>query len=561
MSQNTEPPTVKPRRAWIPALGLLLLAVVVAIVSWARQEPLPTPWALPPLPPEPLSAKYKETCLAFNSDSAPPSPRQLVELVQFFGDLDARLKTATPTAAPAGSQTPSANSFATSTGPIDTERLFQEAHRHGLIPASPYSDDPKFRAAMIGEIAPTGADWLEAMADVAHFRSVLITRVLPLEVATPTGTSVVPDGTVEVLVYLRRTDDWGGFGKERWWLRKSSIGWQIYDYENLYTGERLSQYIAILIADALKGSSSSVRILVGLGKSSQFMQEDAASAAKVLASIDPAPLPPAVRALYDYCAGAAALQRKDFAGARAQFDAALALKPDFAAALILHGECLNREGQFADAEAVAGQIEAQVGRDPHAAELRAAALIATGRTDGLADQFRTVLDFKPGDKSALNNLYDCLPAGQKGELVARFETCAKLLWQSQAPAVAELFASLASRLLKARDADTLSALVEAQAVRAPNDDWVLLYRVKAFQLRNQPQAVVDALKASLPGVKDAKIQALLADSRYQALALLKRAVEGYNGAAETDKPTAFRVMAEALQDAHDVDGMADLILA
>lgn len=545
------------RRPLLLALGLLL-CLGLAFTGWnlwtaspPPPEAAPAGWRLTPLAAESSAQKAAAVVRAFTVEEPCANPEQLLELARFFGGLDRAALDAGTEGSPAG-------------GAVDYERLYQEALRHGVLSEAQVAIAESIRQDMIPRLVEDGPGHLGALASVDRFAHALIVRV-----------EAAPGGAAgEVLVYLRRFDPTGNCGKERWWCAQKDGRWRIYDYENLYTSQRYSQYIAYLLKDAQEGRSSPVAGLIHL-RGWLEQGQPAAVAVTELEKLTPeAQAPTAVRALALYCQGLLFLQADQPAKAQTAAAAALAAQPDFAAARYLLGDCHNRAAQYEQALVEAERLDAQLGRDPWAAELRATAWLGLDRAEGLAAQFEIILEHKPTDAAALASLVRASAPEQRGAALARY---AALLSEGDAgsrPAADAVFHQLASDAIESGDAAGLEQLLAARrrglGLAAPatgtptaeadwGDDLTVLYQVKLLQLREQWQPLQEYVAAALPHIRDLELRDLIRDNGLRAAAPLKQAVAAYRAAA--DATAAFRVLCEALRARGDVEGLAELILA
>ncbi|MBP3960036.1 tetratricopeptide repeat protein [Gemmata sp. G18] len=291
---------------------------------------------------------------------------------------------------------------------FDADRLFDELRRSGAFDrAAPARGGPpdrsefvrSFREKATKTVFPPSFRWQHA--DVRHVRW-SADRNEAVAIATHTNDSELM-GRAKI--------------KVRWWFVRGAAGWQVYDFEELKQGPRLSAFTGALFAGEAAGRLPAVRAAQDAAIAlSRYDLEGAEDALAECRNVElPAPVATGV------CVTEAMLRirRGDPAAAHEFIDRATQLSPGMPILEHLRATCFLATGEHENALVALDAYAAQLGADEEAEVLRGRALEGLKRLPEAKAAYRRAHDLDPDDVESLIALRRVLSTGELKELGAR----------------------------------------------------------------------------------------------------------------------------------------------
>jgi tetratricopeptide (TPR) repeat protein len=354
--------------------------------------------------------------------------------------------------------------------------------------------------------------------------------------------------TSEAIVLARHWDEDSGRSlRARWWVRKSTAGWRVYDFEDLGMGQRLTLLLASLVGGNQLGP---------LGTATEEMRQatqawlhgNLVEAKKTLEGMARFNLPQSLEGIrlmmlgrvdYDLGQGQEALKL---------FDQARGLKADFFYLDFLMALAHNQLGNHAQALDHARKYLDQMGEDAPAFHEAGVALLGLQRLPEAADAFRKGLDDDPASLDNLDGLRRALPTDQKTELGERF---------ARLPQPEDHFEDLARTALRERDAEGLAALTEAMTRLQPNDPAPPYYRSRCQLLKGRDEEAVALFREALGKVTAEEQRREYLTGFLSAMHFAGKTLAAYRAAPDPD--LAFRHLAGMIWKKDRVATLRDLI--
>lgn len=353
----------------------------------------------------------------------------------------------------------------------------------------------------------------------------------------------------EVVVIVAHRNTAGGEEinlKMRWWLVERAGGWKVYDLEDLDVGSRLSQLMRLVatpefVAD-FQANPERFRAAVAdvrTAAAALFLRKDAAEAEQALGRCRGVELPAPLAALRELVEGGLRVFRGDPAGALERFAEADRLVPGMPIAKLLRAGAHNQLSQFTEGLDSARAYVAELGPDPIALQQVGAALEGLGRTPEAADAYRQSLDENADEVDSLHGLRRVLPAAGKAEVAGRLAKTGKPV---------EVYDLVMGQARADRDDAGVRAIAAWLRATHPGDPRVGPDEVRELVAGGKYPEAAGAVRRRLAGVAPGPDRPEVLTAYLYAMAAADRAAEAYAAAPDAHASTAFRVLAENLDD-------------
>jgi predicted Zn-dependent protease len=416
-------------------------------------------------------------------------------------------------------------------------RMIQEFRRAGMLRDLPLRQEGQFlegfKEGMTRAMVNSGKTLGWARTEIRSFK-------------------LLADGN-EALVITRHRDN-NFLAKMRWWLTQQEGTWQVYDFEDLDAGLRMSTLMAMLLP---RGGglpvvppdwAAAAPVLQRAGEA--LRGGDFPGAERALAQIKDVRLPAPLDAVRWLASGSAKVGQRDFQAALRCLDKARALNPDMPCLDFLYGVVYNQTGRPGDALTHLEKYHQLLGDDADVSFQRGTALARLGRNADAVPPLRKALDEDPNHIDALLELRQVLPRGQKGELAVRYARLAQ---------GHEHFEELALAALRARDPEAVTEYVGVLRKRGVNDPVVDACEARAKALAGQPAAAAALFQKATAAMPDGKVRQDYVREFLFDMIEAGGALAAYQVAP--DWRQAFALMAGELLNDGDGDGLQALIAA
>jgi predicted Zn-dependent protease len=355
----------------------------------------------------------------------------------------------------------------------------------------------------------------------------------------------------EAVVIVRHRD--GSLtSKMRWWVTGRSGTWQVYDFEDLDTGLRVSTIIGVITAGGFNNLGETMRGINGLRDASEaLLKEDLDTAERKLKEIADIQLPKQIAAVRFLATAAVQVGRGDFKTALGTLDKAQASHPDMPAVDLLRGVALNGLGQHDKALKHLEAYRDLLGEDDVVCLQLGEALRATGRFPEARTAFRKALDDNPKNADALGGLLRVLgPEDSREDVGRRFAKLDK---------PREHFPALAEELKERADGPGMEQLVQAMRQIDPQCPGLAYYHFLAAAWNGRTDQAIPRFRAALAGEKDPRKRQNYTEEFLRAMLRGGKPLEAY--AAAGDPRQAFRILAAALKGSYQEDTLRELLAA
>jgi len=503
------------------SLGALLLVGTVALLAiWQpfRAE------RLPPREEEPAEERYRETVDAFGKEGTDADPQQLAEVRKLFLALRRAFQTAQPDQIE---------------DLFDAKRMYQEIRRLGGMDELSVREERRLIAGLGKGICKS----MTRNADFFAFDRFEIKRCKLLD---------TPD---EAVVYVRFWDSDGFSTKYRWWIRRHSDGWRVYDFEELSGAMRASNMASISFGFFANSPQSTVRARTEMAEFADACRaiaaEDWEAAEQQLAELDFSWLPGRIRAVEGLMEAVVHLGLERYQEALESCDRAESLNSDMPVLSLLRAMACNGLGRHEEARKMAETFLARLGDDADTYVQLGDALAGLGREQEAADAYRKGLDDDPDSLDSLYGLGTVLAPDSKDELGQR-------LGKMRRPR--EQFEMICELFLAERDTAALKSLIGAYEKIAPKDPDVAYYTAQVMYIGQRYDEAAATVKGAIMRVPDEEKRVYFVDLYLDSvLAGDGDAVAAYREAP--DARYAFERLANLAVDANDADLLAKLIAA
>jgi predicted Zn-dependent protease len=415
---------------------------------------------------------------------------------------------------------------------FNTDRMVEELKAQNVLPFGGVRNPQQFAAGMRQGMKQSLANHNSLLA----YTSFEIRSVKKL-----------PDHEAVVIVRHR---DGSLTSKMRWWVTGRSGTWQVYDFEDLDTGMRVSTIIGVITAGGFNNLGETMRAVNGLRDATEaLLKEDLDTADRKLKEIAAIQLPKQISAVRFLATAAVQIGRGDFKTALGTLDQAQASHPDMPAVDLLRGVALNGLGQHDKALKHLETYRDLLGEDDVVCLQLGEALRATGRFPEACTAFRKALDYNPKNADALGGLLRALgPEDSREDVGRRFRKLDN---------PREHFPNLAEELKERADGLGMEQLVQAMRQIDPRCPGLEYYHFLASAWNGRADQAIPRFRAALAGEKDPKKRHDYIEEFLRAMLRGGKPLEAY--AAIGDPRQAFRILAAALKGYFQEDTLRELL--
>ena len=298
----------------------------------------------------------------------------------------------------------------------------------------------------------------------------------------------------EAVAIVRGVDDEGTVSRSRLWLRKSTEGWRIYDFEDLRLGIRASALMATTFSDVGSMGAKGLKDLEAIQQAMNAMKMDDMEAlgrhlGRIRIDLTSGPIRVVCRVMQARC---------HMGNSRWQeaLDT-LALDPGLMEPMplthLMRAQAMNWLGRHADALIEANRYNEAVGSDSNSSLEVGLAQAALGKPDEAVKAFRSVLADAPDCVEALVGLAKALPANRKGEISGHFRALSH---------PRDHFEAICEQLTAKEQTEALAAMVEAYRPLAGSDPDLVYYGAWVESMRGRPEQAAGMIAEVLPRLKD-----------------------------------------------------------
>jgi tetratricopeptide (TPR) repeat protein len=501
------PPPLRESRSggmWMLALACVVVVVVAGIGTFAWMNARRSPRA-----PEDRAAKHRETAGAFSSAGSSASVADtkidaagIESLLAAFGQAlrDRRGAAAREL--------------------FDIDRMAEELKRVPEFPKLSYREE----RAMTDGLGQGMSNMIANPNGTPPWHSVEVKLVKPLAASD------------EALVYAKHRCADDLTLRMRWWVRKSSGRWRVYDFEDLDGAMRATSTMGRLLAgggDKVLAAQADIQAIQRSLR--QIGAGDVAGADVTLAQVAKRRLPRDFDALRHMATGSVRVQQQRWDEALDHLAKASRLNPDMPMIHLLRAAAYNGLGKYDQAVQSARQYAEMVGTSDLGCFQEGIALQNLDRLDEAADAYRAGLDDEPGSVDCLVQLALVLPEDHRAELVERF---------ARSPMTREVFRAVANQLTAESNAAALRAVCEAYRKKhGPGLDPDYFDALAGYHLKDYAGAAA-ALESMLQA-SDAYYRSSVLTVYLDARLELGQAVDGYRKTAAR-RPEAMKYLSEYL---------------
>jgi tetratricopeptide (TPR) repeat protein len=354
----------------------------------------------------------------------------------------------------------------------------------------------------------------------------------------------------EVVVVVRHRSDEAATLKFRWWLTRESGSWEIYDYEDLDMGLRMSALLAVVVQDGAdkiwqyQQATNNLRAaMVALG------QSDPDTAERKLRAVPAITLPKTLEAARLFAEAMVRLQREQCDEALVFLDKARACHPDMPILDLMKGCALNRLGKWDQALPFLEAYHDLLGDDDAIDLQLGEALRGVRRFPEAAAAYRKGLDYNPKNSDAFLGLLNSLaPNDPRDDIPARFARLDK---------PHDIFVTVAEEMREDHNGTALDQIAEAMRKLEPNFAAVDYYQALAKAWTGHPDQAVPLFRSALQREKNADQRRSYVTPFLQAMIQAGKPLDAYGVAP--DPKEAFLVLAAELKKSYRTDDLKTLV--
>jgi tetratricopeptide (TPR) repeat protein len=377
---------------WI-AFGAIVALLAVASMRWQR---VPPPAADPAELAREAAENRQEARVTF-ADPKPPTDEQTKEFTPILMELGAAIRAA---------DTHRINAC------LNSERLVDELARAGVFANLGLQGDQRIRNTVRDGMRTKFAATLALKKDYFVWDRCEIRKV-----------RLARDGSEAVVMAMHflEVDGDSISVPMRWWMIRGGAGWQIYDFEELQMGLRISSAMAAAATpDAIWRGPELQQVGQVFHEIYQAVStEDFPAADLALAKIRGKDLPRPFRAVRSMMEALVATSKADGEAALRHLNDAEAANPDMPAVHMIRAIAHNQRGAHILAIDATDRYMEQLGPDPIVLLQRGQAQEQLERVEAALESYRRGLDADPHHWDCLHSLCNLLPKGAKAEVVDR----------------------------------------------------------------------------------------------------------------------------------------------